>query len=455
MIRRMPAEPRRPAVAGTAPSPVRAAAFLIGCALVGLAAGFALWRVLPHDGPSGAERAPAPLAVAAATDAPGTAPPPGDALGGPPGDGLDAAATGPAAPRMSYHDGIVRAMPSVVSVYARAPGADGATGVSGATGASAPDAASGDGAGSASGAPPGDTSQGSGVVVGADGTILTNLHIVDGASRIGVQLSDGSLHVGTLVGTDPETDLAVLRVDAGPLPALALGDAPPLRVGDVVLAIGNPFGVGQTVTQGIVSATRRRVAGGSAWQDFVQIDAAINPGSSGGALIDPLGRLVGVTSAVLQREGGAQGIGFAIPAELLARVVPRIVSEGRVVRGWLGIGADDLAMFPDLARAGASGAVITDVLPGSPAAIAGLERRDVVTAVDGRPVGDATALLLSVSALAPGSDVALRIERGGEPRRIGVVLGERPGVPRPPERPPGLSPADPGSGDGPGAATGG
>ena len=378
-----------------APRATGTVAFLAGCGLAGLVVGLALWTLL------GARAdAPADRTDPAAPASPG------------------------AAPRLSYHDGIMRAAPSVVSVYARGPDA--------APGAVPGAAAAPAGAPATADAPFAGTSQGSGVVVGGDGTILTNLHIVDGAERIGVQLSDGSLHPGRLVGTDPETDLAVLRVDAGLLPALALDAAPPLRVGDVVLAIGNPFGVGQTVTQGIVSATRRRVAGGSAWQDFVQIDAAINPGSSGGALIDPLGRLVGVTTAVLQRDGGAQGIGFAIPAELLARVVPRIASEGRVVRGWLGIGVDDPAMFPDLARPGARGAVITDVLPGSPAALAGLARRDVVTAVDGRPVADATSLLLAISALAPPRTVALDVERDGASRRVPVALGERPG------------PADPG-----------
>ena len=401
----MPADPRRPAPTSRPRGPLAATAFLAGCTLAGLGVGAATWWLLPGDG----GRAAAPL---------------------------------PPVPRpavASYHDGIMRAAPSVVSVYARAPsdartaprgGADDLDGA-GATPGAPLAATSRDGPSAA-------TSQGSGVIVGADGTILTNLHIVDGAERIGVQLSDGSLHAAALVGTDPETDLAVLRVDAGPLPALSLDEGPALRVGDVVLAIGDPFGVGQTATQGIVSATRRRVAGASAWQDFVQIDAAINPGSSGGALIDPLGRLVGVTSAVLQREGGAQGIGFAIPAELLARVVPSIVAEGRVVRGWLGIGADDLAMFPGLVRPGLSGAVITDVLAGSPAALAGLERRDVVTAVDGRTVVDATSLLLTVSARAPGTAARLAIERDGARLDVPVTLGERPGArTRGPRRNPG------------------
>lgn len=385
---------------------MKAAAFLLACTLAGLLAGAGGWYLVDARDRDAAGAGAAtdtrvvttsgPSAPAAADPAAGSAP----ASSGVAATGLAGAAPPPGTPTLSYHDGIMRAAPSVVSVYTRRT----------------------------------DTRQGSGVVVGADGIVLTNLHLVDGAERIGVQLSDGSLHAGTLVGSDAETDVAVLRIGAGPLPAMSLDEAPPLHVGDVVLAIGNPFGVGQTVTQGIVSATRRRVEGGSAWQNFVQIDAAINPGSSGGALIDPLGRLVGITTAVLQREGGAQGIGFAIPAELLAQVVPQIVAEGRVVRGWLGIGADDIAMFPDLVRAGLSGAVITDVLPGSPAALGGLARRDVVSAVDGRPVVDATALLLTVSALAPGREVVLEVSRAGATpdedaasRRVTVTLGERPG----------------------------
>ena len=345
-----------------------------------------------------------------------------------------------AGPVLSYHDGIMRAAPSVVSLYAGlheriAGGAEG-------------------------GGPRPRLSQGSGVIVDPDGIVLTNLHLVEDADAINVVLGDGTLHAGHLVGSDRETDLAVVRIEAsgipeGGLPAIRLDDAPPLRVGDVVLAIGNPFGVGQTVTQGIVSATRRRVAGGSAWQDFVQIDAAINPGNSGGALINPAGQLVGVTTAVFRglgderRDDGeddpestrddafagtgpgagggfAEGIGFAIPADLLARVVPGIIADGRVVRGWLGIGADDLPMYPALHRRLDRGAVITGVLPDSPAAVGGLRAGDVVTAVDGRAVEDATDLLLLVSSLGPGTPIRLAVDRETEARELRVSLGERP-----------------------------
>lgn len=313
----------------------------------------------------------------------------------------------------SYHDGILRVAPSVVSLYASIEG-ERTERVS---------------------------SQGSGVIVDADGIVLTNLHLIEGADVINVVLSDGTLHTGTLMGSDRETDLAVVSIDASGLPAVTLDDAEPLRVGDIVLAIGNPFGVGQTVTQGIVSATRRRVAGGSAWQDFVQIDAAINPGSSGGALINPAGQLVGVTSAVFRgnnpgassdNQGLALGIGFAIPADLLARVVPEIIANGRVVRGWLGVGADDLPMFPELHRLRERGAVVTEVLPESPASLAGLQPFDIVIALDGQEIVDATELLLRVSSLGHETIVSLDVQRGDVVRTIKVRLGERP----PPETDP-------------------
>jgi len=214
--------------------------------------------------------------------------------------------------RFSYHDGISRVAPSVVSLYSsetiyRAPITD-----------LLQDSINPRIAPSERRA----TSQGSGVIIGSDGLIVTNNHLVEAADQIYVVLSDGSLHQGKVIGADPETDLAVVRIPAGDLPAAPVVIDQPLRVGDIVLAIGNPFGVGQTVTQGIVSATRRQVAGSSAWQNFVQIDAAINPGNSGGALITPDGNLVGINTSVFMRESGAVGIGFAIPASLLQQVVP-------------------------------------------------------------------------------------------------------------------------------------
>ena len=402
------------------------AAFFLSWLLVGVATGVAL-----HVG--GRDEEP---------DASGPARSPGDDTFAPDtasGPGPGTSSTPFHAPPHSYHDGIMRVAPSVVSLYARVD--DDALDED-----SAIDPASDtDGNGART-----RLSQGSGVMVDPEGIVLTNLHLVEGANAINVVLADGTPHIGRLVGSDRETDLAVVRIGSsnepspgasspgnptvhppgertpvGGFAAVPLGDAPPLRVGDVVLAIGNPFGVGQTVTQGIVSATRRRIAGGSAWQDFVQIDAAINPGNSGGALINPAGQLVGVTTAVF-RGGPAQGIGFAIPAELLARVVPDIIADGRVVRGWLGAGVDDLPMFPELHRRLDRGAVVTSVLPDGPAAEGGLARLDVVTSVDGQDIADATALLLLISSLDPGTDIRLEVARGEVTRELLVRLGERP-----------------------------
>jgi len=318
--------------------------------------------------------------------------------------------------RFSYHDGISRVAPSVVSLYTsetiyRAPISD-----------ILPDSINPRIAPSERRS----TSQGSGVIIGSDGLIVTNNHLVAAADHISVVLSDGSLHQGIVIGADPETDLAVVRIPAGDLPAAPVVANLSLRVGDIVLAIGNPFGVGQTVTQGIVSATRRQVAGSSAWQNFVQIDAAINPGNSGGALITPDGNLVGINTSVFMRESGAEGIGFAIPASLLEQVVPQIIENGRVIRGWLGIDADELAMFPAVNELVDSGAVITGVLKKSPADSGGLRQYDVITGLDGEKIEHARQLLLAVSNKPPGSVITLSINRGGALGTMQVELGERP-----------------------------
>ena len=284
----------------------------------------------------------------------------------------------------SYHDGIMKVAPAVVSLYAR------------------------NSEGNQS------NSQGSGVIVDANGIVLTNLHLVDNLDLITVVLSDGRSYAAKLIGSDQETDLAVVKIETQNLPFLRLDEAPPLRVGDVVLAIGNPFGVGQTVTQGIVSATRRRVAGGSVWQNFVQIDAAINPGNSGGALINPNGQLVGVNTAVFRGDSSATGIGFSIPADLLAQVVPQIIENGSVARGWLGIGVEDITMFPALSKFNISGAVITGVLEGSPANNGSLRPMDIVVRLGEETIANATQLLLKVSALPPGATVKLSVLRSAE-----------------------------------------
>jgi len=313
----------------------------------------------------------------------------------------------------SYHDGIMKVAPAVVSLYA---------------------------ASSKESTNPLTSSQGSGVIVKSDGVVLTNLHLIDGLDLITVVLNDGRNFPAQLIGSDKETDLAVVRIDVANLPFLPLDEADPLRVGDVVLAIGNPFGVGQTVTQGIVSATRRRVAGASVWQNFVQIDAAINPGNSGGALINPYGQLVGVNTAVFRGDSGAMGIGFSIPADLLSQVVPQIIENGSVERGWLGIGVDDPAMYQALRNQRIEGAVITDVLRDSPASRSGLKSSDVVLALGERAINNATQLLLEVSALPPGATVKLSVLRNAsatpltDPSRVidfdrvdlKVTLGTRP-----------------------------
>ena len=270
------------------------------------------------------------------------------------------------------------------------------------------------------------TSQGSGVIIDANGLVLTNWHLIETADEINVVLGDGSLHVASVIGKDTETDLAVVRINATNLPAVELEADIGLRVGDIVLAIGNPFGVGQTITQGIVSATARRVAGASAWQNFVQIDAAINPGNSGGALISPDGELVGINTAVFLRDNGAEGIGFAIPVKLLSHIVPQLIENGHVSRGWLGIGADDLQMFPGINRLVDKGAVITGVLEGSPAHVSGLKPYDVVVEANQQPIANATELLLLISGLAPGSAVPLTVLREGVPIGIVAQLLERP-----------------------------
>jgi len=308
----------------------------------------------------------------------------------------------PSGPVLSYNAGIMRVAPAVVSIYASEPSGNNLNA---------------------------QTSQGSGVIVDADGIVLTNLHIVEDFDVITVVLGDGRRHKATLIGSDAETDLAVVRINAAMLPFVRLDEAAPLKVGDIVLAIGNPFGVGQTVTQGIVSATRRRLANASVWQNFVQIDAAINPGNSGGALINPLGQLVGVNTAVFRGETGAVGIGFAIPADLLAQVVPQIIEQGSVSRGWLGLGADDINMYPAVMALVDQGAVITAVQEGGPADLGGVRPMDIVVQLGEQPIYNATHLLLAVSALPPGATVRLALLRSPDPRVLNETGNTAPLIP--------------------------
>ena len=272
------------------------------------------------------------------------------------------------------------------------------------------------------------TALGSGVILSAQGYILTNNHVVEGADEIAVALTDGRIAQARVVGTDPESDLAVLKIDTEGLRPITVAEAASLRVGDVVLAIGNPFGVGQTVTQGIVSATGRTRLGINVYENFIQTDAAINPGNSGGALVDVDGNLVGINTAIFSQSGGSQGIGFAIPLGLGLQVMKSIVENGRVVRGWLGVEARDAA---GAKSNGVRGAQIAAVQRGSPAARADLRPGDIVVAVNGDAIPDASALMLKAAALPPKTAGALKILREGREMLVKVEVGERPPLRRP------------------------
>ncbi|MCE2689434.1 MAG: trypsin-like peptidase domain-containing protein [Rubrivivax sp.] len=269
---------------------------------------------------------------------------------------------------------------------------------------------------------------GSGVIVSAEGYLLTNHHVIEGATEIDVRLADGRETRARLVGTDPETDIAVLKIDLAPLPVVALGDVSRLSVGDAVLAIGNPFNVGQTVTSGIVSALGRNRLGLSTFENFIQTDAAINPGNSGGALVDARGALVGINTAIYSHGGGSLGIGFAVPVDLARQVMDDLVRDGRVIRGWIGVEPRDLPadLAASLGLDKVQGVLITGVLQGGPAAQAGVRPGDVVTAVGDRPVQTTADLLTAVAALKPQGSAALYVVRSGQRLRIDVQIGQRP-----------------------------
>ena len=272
------------------------------------------------------------------------------------------------------------------------------------------------------------TSLGSGVIVRADGAILTNYHVIEAADAIEVRLRDGRRAAAKLVGADPESDLAVLKIDLPDLPAIAFDPDPSVRVGDVVLAIGNPFGVGQTTTQGIVSAVGRNRLGLNTYEDFIQTDAAINPGNSGGALIDTRGELVGINTAIYSETGGSLGIGFGIPAAAAHHILDEILAHGRVRRGWLGLEPQDIT--PDLARAfglkDTRGAIVARILPGGPAARAGVRVGDVIRSLDGQPVEDAYDLVNRLAPLPTDSTARLALLRQGRTLTLDVKVGVRP-----------------------------
>jgi serine protease Do len=272
-------------------------------------------------------------------------------------------------------------------------------------------------------------SLGSGVIVSPDGVILTNNHVVEHGDKIRVALRDGRELDAKIVGTDPESDVAVLRVNAKNLPAIQMADSSKIRVGDVVLAVGNPFGLGQTVTMGIISATGRANMGITDYEDFIQTDAAINPGNSGGALVDMNGRLLGINTAIVSRSGGYQGIGFAIPSNMATQVKDAILGHGRVMRGWLGVAIQNVTA--DLATAmdvrARRGVLVSEVTAGSPAAQAGLRRGDVILSVNGHATDTSPQFRTQVALAGKGARVKLEYERDRKPHVVEVTLGEMPG----------------------------
>ena len=269
---------------------------------------------------------------------------------------------------------------------------------------------------------------GSGVIMSPEGYILTNNHVVEAADEITVVLNDGRRTQAKLVGTDPETDLAVLKIKLDQLPVMVMSKADQIQVGDIVLAIGNPFGVGQTVTSGIVSALGRNQLGINTFENFIQTDAAINPGNSGGALVDVQGNLLGINTAIYSRSGGSMGIGFAIPVSTARQVLEGIVKEGQVVRGWIGVEPTEITA--ELAKTfnvqRDNGVIITGVLQSGPAYKAGIRPGDVMLAVEGKPVQTVSELLAQVSALKPGSTANLRVLRRSEELVLTVTPAQRP-----------------------------
>ncbi|HEY1107595.1 MAG TPA: DegQ family serine endoprotease [Opitutaceae bacterium] len=268
---------------------------------------------------------------------------------------------------------------------------------------------------------------GSGVIISEDGYIATNNHVIQGADEVLVSLDDGRELKAKVIGRDPQTDIAVIKVDAKDLPAITFADSSAIEVGDRVLAIGNPFGIGETVTTGIVSAKGRRPGLGLDYEDFVQTDAAINPGNSGGALVDISGRLIGINTAILSRSGGFQGVGLAVPANLVNTVADSLVKNGKVVRGYLGVQTQDVtaALAESLELDTRKGALVTDIVTGSPAEKSGLKNGDVIVKLNGKPVEDSHQLSFSVGAIAPNTKLKLEVVRDGKTEEITATTGTR------------------------------
>jgi Do/DeqQ family serine protease len=280
------------------------------------------------------------------------------------------------------------------------------------------------------------TGLGSGVIVSPEGYLLTNNHVIEGADDIEVQLADGRQVRARLVGADGETDLAVLKIELDGLPVIAFGNAPALQVGDAVLAIGNPFNVGQTVTAGIVSALGRNQLGLSTFENFIQTDAAINPGNSGGALVDAAGHLVGINTAIFSRSGGSLGIGFAIPVDTARQVMDALVRDGQVTRGWIGVEPRNLSadMAENLKLPVKRGVLITGVLQGGPASKGGLKPGDVVLKIGEKPVANTSELLAAVAALKPQAAAVVTVQRGAQSLDLQLVVAQRPKPQRRPAR---------------------
>jgi serine protease DegS len=277
------------------------------------------------------------------------------------------------------------------------------------------------------------TSLGSGVIASPQGYVLTNNHVINDADEILVALNDGRSAKAHLVGSDPEADLAILKIELNNLPSIVFGDSDRLRVGDVVMAIGNPFGVGKTVTMGIVSAKGRSDLGINTFENFIQTDAAINPGNSGGALITATGELIGINTAIFSKSGGSQGIGFAIPANLAKRSMAQIIEKGRVMRGWLGIEIQEIT--PELAESfqlkQQQGIIIAGVFRDSPAHKSGIEPGDILITFNGKPVSHTRTALNMIGMTTPGESIPVEIFRSGEYKKLTVSIGERPQVQTP------------------------
>jgi serine protease DegS len=275
-----------------------------------------------------------------------------------------------------------------------------------------------------------ESSLGSAVIMSKEGYLLTNNHVVAGADQIVVALKDGRETLARLIGSDPETDLAVLKIDLPNLPSMTLGRSENIHIGDVSLAIGNPFGVGQTVTMGIISATGRNQLGLNTYEDFIQTDAAINPGNSGGALVDAYGNLVGINTAIFSKSGGSQGIGFAIPTKLALDVMQAIIENGQVIRGWLGIEVQPLT--PELAEsfglAGRPGIVVAGIYRDGPAQKAGLQPGDLILSIDNEEAGDGRSSMNQVALAKPGENISIDILRNGKPLQLIAQIGVRPPV---------------------------